>query len=262
MVKTRKNYIGQTFGRLTIVQQVNDYISPKGKHFARFACRCSCGNPELVEVDLHSLTNKNNPTLSCGCLQREGSSKRLTERNSKPMSENPALRLHLIDEKDGREYGECKTYNTNELFYFSMDFYDKLKNVNPCAFVDSAGKSRLVVYDKQEKKSKQILSYLGISGWDHIDRDNTLDYRWSNLRYATRSEQNQNRGMQKNNHSGFKGVCWNNRSKKWQAYIYINGEQIYLGIFQQKEDAIKARLEAEQKYGSSGFQPNRDKFES
>ena len=118
-----------------------------------------------------------------------------------------------------------------------------------------------MVYDKDERRSKKILSYLGIGGWDHKDRDNTLDYRWSNLRPATRSEQNQNRGMQKNNKSGLKGVCWNAKEEKWQAYIYINGRQIYLGLFELKEDAAKARLKAEQKYGSDGFQPNRDKFE-
>lgn len=262
MVKTRKNYIGEVFGRLTVVKQVDDYVSPKsGQHFARFACRCSCGNTELVEVNLHALRNKNEPTLSCGCLAREESSKRLKERNPKPMSKNPSLRLNLIDNKDGKEYGECRTYNTNELYYFSMDFYDILKDTNPCAYTDHTGKSRLVVYDKNVKNNKQILSYLGISGWDHKDRNNTMDYRWSNLRPATRSEQNQNRGMQKNNTSGFKGICWNKRSEKWQAYIYIDGEQIYLGLFENKEDAVKARLEAEKKYGSDGFQPNRDKFE-
>ena len=260
-IRVRKNYIGETFGRLTIVEQAEDYINPKGKHFARFLCKCSCGNPDLVEVNLHSLIKKNNPTLSCGCLAREMSSERLTKRNSKPMSENPSLRLNLIDENDGKEYGECRTYNTNEIFYFSMDFYDKLKDVNPCAYLDSTGKSRLIVYDKNEKKSKQILSFLGISGWDHKNRDNTLDYRWSNLRPASISEQNQNRGMQKNNTSGFKGVCWNKKTKKWQAYIYVDCKQIYLGLFEQKEDAIKARLEAERKYGSDGFQPNRDKLE-
>lgn len=261
MVKTKENYIGVVFGRLTVIEQTEDYISPKsGKHYARFLCKCNCGNPNLIAINLSSLVKKKEPTISCGCLARERSSESLSKRNSKPMSKNPSLRINLIDEKDGKMYGECRTYNTNELFYFPMEFYEKLKDVNPCAFLDSTGKSRLMVYDKEDKKSKKILSYLGIGGWDHKDRENTLDYRWSNLRPATKSEQNQNRGTQKNNTSGFKGVCWNKRNQKWQAYIYINNQHIYLGLFQKKEDAIKARLDAEQKYGSDGFQPNRDKF--
>lgn len=48
-----------------------------------------------------------------------------------------------------------------------------------------------------------------------------------------------------NNTSGHMGVSWNSQAKRWQAYIYINGKKKYLGNFQNLDDAVKRRLEAE-----------------
>src|SRR5690606_30126031 len=51
--------------------------------------------------------------------------------------------------------------------------------------------------------------------------------------------------MHKDNKSGHKGVCWDNRRQKWRAYIGIKGKQITLGYFEHMEDAIATRLRAE-----------------
>lgn len=53
---------------------------------------------------------------------------------------------------------------------------------------------------------------------------------------------------QKNNKSGVKGVCREPRTNKWRAYITVDKKTIDLGTFADKEDAIKARKEAEEKY--------------
>jgi hypothetical protein len=82
---------------------------------------------------------------------------------------------------------------------------------------------------------------------DHINRDG-LDNRVSNLRFATFSQNNMNKGVQKNNTSGYTGVTWDKSSHKWQARIKINRKMIGLGYYQKKSDAIKARKEAEVKY--------------
>ena len=56
--------------------------------------------------------------------------------------------------------------------------------------------------------------------------------------------------MSKNNTSGIKGVSFEQRSKKWQAYITINGRQEHLGYFVDIEDAKKARVTiAKDKFG-------------
>ena len=62
--------------------------------------------------------------------------------------------------------------------------------------------------------------------------------------------------MHSNNTSGQKGVCWSKRNKKWKSYITVKGKNIYLGYYADKQDAINARLEAEEKY----FKPILEKY--
>ena len=78
---------------------------------------------------------------------------------------------------------------------------------------------------------------------DHINRVKT-DNRLCNLREVTRSENQQNTPIQKNNNSGYRGVSWNARDKKWRAQIYSNRKPIYLGYFDSAEDANLAYLKA------------------
>ena len=74
---------------------------------------------------------------------------------------------------------------------------------------------------------------------DHIDR-NPSNNRIENLRLATRSQNMTNKPKQINNTSGYKGVCWHKRSKKWSANIKYNNKQIYLGVFATPELAYDA----------------------
>lgn len=85
---------------------------------------------------------------------------------------------------------------------------------------------------------------------DHIN-NNGLDNRTSNLRIVTRTQNNQNRGMQKSNTSGYKGVVWHNQNQKWWARIWVNGKQISLGCFDAIEKAANAyKIASEQYHGS------------
>lgn len=65
---------------------------------------------------------------------------------------------------------------------------------------------------------------------------------------------NKNRLVDKNNKSGIKGVSFNNKSCKWVAQIYRNGKVNYLGAFEEKEDAIRARLDAENKFDNTNIE--------
>ena len=82
---------------------------------------------------------------------------------------------------------------------------------------------------------------------DHINHD-SCDNRWCNLRPATRSTNAKNRGMNRNNTSGFCGVRWFPPTRKWRAQIKSGGVQMFLGDFVSKEGAIAARLHAEREY--------------
>lgn len=87
---------------------------------------------------------------------------------------------------------------------------------------------------------------------DHINQ-NGLDNQRSNLRPATYKQNAENQDIRKNNTSGYKGVCWHKRTSKWRAQIGHNRKQIHLGYFNKKEDAIKARKQAEKKYFTHGL---------
>lgn len=52
-----------------------------------------------------------------------------------------------------------------------------------------------------------------------------------------------------NNTSGFRGVNFEKRRNKWKARLMIDGKEIYLGYFVNKEDAINAYKEGLIKYG-------------
>jgi hypothetical protein len=82
---------------------------------------------------------------------------------------------------------------------------------------------------------------------DHIN-GNKLDNRRSNLRACTRSENQHNRNKLVGNTSGFKGVTWHIKSKKWASYIVVNNHQIYLGLFQDIIDAANAYDSSAKKY--------------
>lgn len=82
---------------------------------------------------------------------------------------------------------------------------------------------------------------------DHKDRNN-LNNSFSNLREADFSQNCFNRGLTKRSTSGVHGVTWSKKEKKWRVRIGMYGKTHYLGYFKDKEDAIRVRIEAEDKY--------------
>ena len=68
------------------------------------------------------------------------------------------------------------------------------------------------------------------------------------MRYATNTENQQNKSIQKSNTSGVIGVSWDKDRSKWRAQIRVNTKKLHLGYFDDFDDAIRARKDAEIKY--------------
>lgn len=255
MVKVREDMTGWNMwehgipdSRLTVIEQVEDYMytdmDNKEHHYSQWLCECNCDlHTQFVAIGEKIKSGK---TKSCGCLQKE-----LLVKRSK------ANHCNTYDLSG--EYGIGYCSNTNSEFYFDLDDYDKIKDYCWC---ESHVQSGYIVVSANEPDTHKIIKMHQLiygGPCDHADR-NPLNNRKSNLRAATYSQQNMNRGMQKNNTSGFKGIYWMKGSEKWQVSININKQKTHLGCFVNKEDAIKTRLEAEAKYYGE-FAPQRHLFE-
>lgn len=83
---------------------------------------------------------------------------------------------------------------------------------------------------------------------DHVNQVKD-DNRWCNLRIVNSTANSMNMSYYSNNNSGTMGVGWHKKQQKWVARIMVNKKPIQLGSFENKEDAVKARKDAEQKYG-------------
>jgi len=73
------------------------------------------------------------------------------------------------------------------------------------------------------------------------------DNRLLNLRVCTNAENGQNRGLNKNNTSGYVGVSFDRKNACWQAHIRVNGERHKLGVFKDIEEAAAAYVAAKAK---------------
>jgi predicted DNA-binding transcriptional regulator AlpA len=80
----------------------------------------------------------------------------------------------------------------------------------------------------------------------HKDREKPIGP--DNAYFGTHTQAHIFGKRQSNNTSGKTGVCWANKSGKWLAYIKLRGTQIYLGYYVNFDDAVEARLAAEEKY--------------
>lgn len=98
--------------------------------------------------------------------------------------------------------------------------------------VDFSGYVVVTINKKRHKAHR--LAWLYTTGhWpvvamDHINGDRA-DNRLCNLRPADWAENQQNRGRQRNNRSGFTGVSWDRRAGNWRAGIRKGGQSFNLG---------------------------------
>lgn len=68
--------------------------------------------------------------------------------------------------------------------------------------------------------------------------------RRDNLRFANVSQNIRNSKKYSNNSSGYKGVSYDQASRKWRARIMVNGKSKHLGFFNTREEAYAAYCKA------------------
>lgn len=219
---------GRKFGRLTVIERAEDYWMPCGRHVISWLCQCDCGSSPVI---IRGKYLKDGRTQSCGCLQRERTSKSNLSKKRK---------RNAYD--DMGDYLVGHFFNCEDCFIVDKDDYEKVKDY--CWYKNTGGYVTTTSDGTTIKIHQVIMNGKNI---DHINGDK-LDNRKINLRFCTTAENVRNVGIRSNNTSGVTGVSYSKREGKWKSNITYSGVVIRLGTFTNKEDAIKARKEAEEKY--------------
>ncbi len=121
--------------------------------------------------------------------------------------------------------------------------------------IGSTGYLRISI-DNKKYYSHRLAWLISKGEWpqyiDNIDGCRTNN-KLSNLRSVTRSENQRNQKLRCRTSSGHLGVAVDSRTGKFIAHIKIGNKRIHLGVFSDLSEAIKARSDANVKYG---FHPN------
>ena len=208
----KRTYIekGMRFGRLTIIEEVEPYISPGGQSKRKVKVRCDCGN--VVESMLPQLVT--GKTKSCGCLVADTMSRNMTTHG---LSRHPLFRVWDAMKQ------RCTNPNDNNFKNYGG------RGIGVCeAWLDDF-----------ETFYKWATSH----GWEKglvIDKiDNDKGYAPGNCRFVDRGLSGRNkRLLSKANISGYRGIY--KYGKKWGARIRSEGERYFLGYFYDPIFAAKA----------------------
>jgi HNH endonuclease/AP2 domain len=87
--------------------------------------------------------------------------------------------------------------------------------------------------------SRQIMAAPKDLEVDHINGDK-LDNRRENLRLCLPEENIRSRGPNKNNTSGYRGVTYSKKERKWLAQITFQRKLTRIGVFESPEEAHEA----------------------
>lgn len=210
---------GKRYGKLTVISYYG-----KNKWGSRlYRCKCDCGNETMVNIS-HLRAGS---TSSCGCLRSES-------RKGKPLSHGmTSSRLYYI-------WDNMIQRCTNEKNKYYHNYGGR--GIKVC---DRWRDSFEVFYNDVSESYYQHLEKYGESNTTINRIDVNGDYEPNNVNWATRKIQSYYQRTPKTNRSGYKGINYRKDRKKWRAFIGVDGKQKHLGSFDKKEDAIKARQEAE-----------------
>lgn len=136
-------------------------------------------------------------------------------------------KLTVVEQAERKGYVLCKCDcgNTKEIRAVSLT--KKKQPTGSCGCIQRARAS--------ENGSKNIA-------------DNSKAKNETNMAFNTNFQVIENSKLPRNNRSGHKGVWFEPKRQQYQAFIQVHGTRIHLGRFAKYEDAVKARIEAEEKY--------------
>ena len=130
----------------------------------------------------------------------------------------------VVDEVDFRRFGNKRWFLTGH-HYAACSFHNDIR-------------------EEQPRLHREIL---GLKRGDGLEADhingNKLDNRKSNLRIVSHSQNNQNRSINCDNTSGYRGVSWSSEKQEWRAAIRRKDRYIHLGFYTDVHEAGRVASE-------------------
>jgi hypothetical protein len=134
--------------------------------------------------------------------------------------------------------------DTGKLFW-KGDFGARAKEGAEAGSIDSKGYVVIRLKGKN-MKAHRVAFFLKTGKWPagEIDHDNQIknDNRWANLKDCTQLQNMQNRPLQVNNSTGYKGVV--RRGDRFQGLVQKNKKRVSVGYFDTAEEANEACIKA------------------
>ena len=251
---------GQKFNYLTVIKELGNN---------RIICRCDCGT--VKEYDKYKV--KTGKTKSCGCKRYEFiNSGQYKIDNKEGEKFNHLTIIKELGENKilcRCDCGNEKILRKDRVINGSIKDCGCISKENP-NFIDLTGKvfGNLTVIKKIQNKPVKWLCKCSCGNTTIVLTANLTHHKSTSCNLCANKSRTDkmhnglkkfsirctniklisNRKLAKNNKSGINGVFFRPKLNKWEAKIGISNTLISLGKFDTKEEAIKARKEAEKKY--------------
>lgn len=211
----KNDYTGLKQGKLTVISRAEDGETKSGNKTIRWNCLCECGNTKIIKS-----RGIKNGASSCGC---EAATKR-------------------------RKHGHTVDSDHSPTFTSWHSMMQRCCNEN-----NEAYKSYGAIGITVDERWKDFLNFLEDMGerpeGTSLNRiRGSSVYSKDTCEWASYSIQAYDQKIRNTNKSGRTGVCWDKRLGKWEAYISVEKKKISLGFYEDLDNAIEARKEAELKY--------------
>ena len=210
-------------GRWTVLSETRK----NGRKY--FECRCDCGTVK----EIYSGSLLKGASLSCGCLRKEQQKAKARDLTGERFG-----KLVVLSRDPGREGN-----------WICRCDCGRNKSIRGTSLTKKKGPTLACGCDQRKFAEKQGAQSIGENSKKQVELNKALNTNTQVIKTKT---------PPKNNKSGQKGVRWNEGRGLWEAYIQIHGKKKHLGRYAKKEDAVKARLVAEELY----FEPILEEIEN